>query len=446
MSAAIGLAKQTSTKAACEALSVPRSSYYREQTRRRCPPVKRPRPAPPLALSPEERTRVLDILHSERFVDQAPRTVWAALLDEEEYYCSPRTMYRLLAAHDELRERRRQKRHPAYKKPELLATGPNQLWSWDITKLKGPAKWSYFYLYVVLDVFSRYVVGWLLADRESASLATKLLSTAFENQNCPTELTVHADRGTSMGSKPVAFLLADLGVTKSHSRPYTRNDNPFSEAQFKTLKYCPKFPERFGCIEDARVFCREFFRWYNSVHYHEGIGLLTPEMVHYGSAEGVVKNRQLVLHRAFLEHPNRFKHMVPNARAAPGCLDQSAPGADAVRTGRRHMTTQIMGRPTCGCPRSAADQTPTTCARISVGPVPPFYWSSWPEYLDGAEPVLGPEVVGSATPGAVAAQLFSPNGRSDGAGDQPAGGAPYKRTLIPERKCLKVIDTLRFAR
>jgi putative transposase len=317
ISAAVGLAKQTSTKAACEALTVPRSSYYRELARRRSAPLERARPSPPLALSPAERSRVLELLHSDRFVDQSPRAVWAALLDEDEYHCSVRTMYRLLAAQDEVRERRRQKRHPSYQKPELLATGPNQLWSWDITKLKGPAKWRYFYLYVVLDVFSRYVVGWLLADCEASSLATKLLSTAFENQDSPDDLTIHADRGTSMCSKAVAFLFSDLGVTKSHSRPYTANDNPFSESQFKTLKYMPTYPERFGSIEDCRIYCREFFTWYNSAHYHGGIGLLTPEMVHYGSAGVVVKNREVVLHRAFLEHPSRFKHKVPKAPAPP---------------------------------------------------------------------------------------------------------------------------------
>ena len=225
----------------------------------------------PRALSETER------LHHERFVDQAPASIYANLLDEGRYLCSVPTMYRVLRAEDEVRERRRQATHPATVKPELVATGPNEIWSWDITKLLGPAKWTYFHLYVVIDIFSRYVPGWLLATRETAELAERLLAETIRKQNVAADqLTIHADRGTSMASKPVALLLADLGVTKSHSRPHCSNDNPYSEAQFKTLKYRPEFPGRFGSIEDARAFCQRFFRWYNHQHRHSGLGFHTP--------------------------------------------------------------------------------------------------------------------------------------------------------------------------
>jgi putative transposase len=240
------------------------------------------------------------------------------LLDEKRYLCSERTMYRILAANQEVRERRDQLRHPPYVAPQLLATRPNQLWSWDITKLLGPAKWTYFYLYVILDVFSRYVVGWMVAHRESAILAHKLIGETCARQGIvPGELTLHADRGSSMTSKPVAFLLADLGVTKTHSRPHVSDDNPFSEAQFKTLKYRPDFPDRFGCILDARGFCRAFFPWYNTEHHHSGIGLLTPEDVHLGRAAKRVTARADVLAAAYAAHPERFVHGAPQPAAAP---------------------------------------------------------------------------------------------------------------------------------
>jgi putative transposase len=245
-------------------------------------------------------------------VDQAPQEVYAALLDEGQYLCSVRTMYRLLEAHQEVKERRDQLRHPVYQKPELLATAPNQVWSWDITKLLGPVKWTYFYLYVVLDIFSRYVVGWMIARRESAVLAQKLIQDTIEKQNIPPgQLTIHADRGSSMKSKPVAFLLADLGVTKTHSRPYIRDDNPFSEAQFKTLKYRPDFPERFGSLEDARVFCQVFFPWYNTEHHHSGVALMTPHVLHYGLAQEAFEARKKVLLAAYEAHPERFVRKVP---------------------------------------------------------------------------------------------------------------------------------------
>jgi putative transposase len=255
---------------------------------------------------------VLATLNEERFVDLAPSEVYATLLDEGQYLCSERTMYRLLAENDATRERRHQLQHPKYSAPELLATRPNQLWSWDITKLHGPTTWSYFYLYVILDVFSRYIVGWLVAESESKTLAERLIRETCERQAIgPGQLTVHADRGSSMKSKPVAFLLADLGVTKSHSRPHVSNDNPFSEAQFKTLKYRPDFPERFGCVEDGRAHTKDFVGWYNLEHHHTGIGLFTPYDVHHGLATQRHAERATVLERAHRAHPERFVHGVP---------------------------------------------------------------------------------------------------------------------------------------
>jgi putative transposase len=257
---------------------------------------------------------VLEVLHEQRFVDLAPAEVFATLLEEGRYLCSIRTMHRILAENAEVRERRDQLRHPAYAKPELLATGPNELWSWDITKLSGPAKWTYYYLYVILDVFSRYVVGWLVAHRESAALAKRLIAHTCERQGIePGQLTVHADRGSSMTSKSVAFLLADLGVTKTHSRPHVSDDNPFSEAQFKTLKYRPDFPGRFGEIEDARAFGADFFPWYNDEHHHLALGMLTPADVHHGLVEQRVAERQVVLDAAFDAHPERFPRGRPMA-------------------------------------------------------------------------------------------------------------------------------------
>jgi putative transposase len=251
-------------------------------------------------------------------MDQAPQEVYAALLDEGQYVCSIRTMYRLLEANQEVQERRNQLRHPAYQKPELLATAPNQVWSWDITKLLGPVKWSYFYLYVILDIFSRYVVGWMIASRETKALAQKLIQETIEKQIIrPGQLTIHADRGSSMKSKPVALLLSDLGVTKTHSRPHTSDDNPYSEAQFKTLKYRPDFPERFGSLGDARAFCQAFFSWYNTGHHHSGIGLMTPHAVHYGLAQEVFKAREKILLAAYERHPERFVRKVPVPLSLP---------------------------------------------------------------------------------------------------------------------------------
>jgi putative transposase len=312
MSTALAVAPEIGLAPACRALGVSRATAYRHRDPR--PRAQRPpRPTSPLALSEEERSAVLEQLHDERFIDDSPAQVYATLLDEGTYLASERTMYRLLAAQGESRERRAQLRHPAYATPELLATGPNQLWSWDITKLKGPVKWSSYSLYVLLDVFSRYVPGWLLAHHESGTLADRLIEETVAKEGVSGGLTIHADRGPAMTSKPVALLMADLGIAKSHSRPHVSNDNPFSEAQFKTLKYRPGFPSRFGSIEDARAFCRSFFGWYNEVHRHGGIGLLTPGMVHRGQGEQVRAARQVVLTDAYAVHPERFvrKHPEP---------------------------------------------------------------------------------------------------------------------------------------
>jgi len=263
MEAALTLSSEVGIKPACEALEVSRAGFYRTQTQRNASLVEpRKRPSPPRALSSDERQGVIDILHTDRFVDKAPYEVYATLLDEGQYHCSIRTMYRILDENKEVKERRNQLSHPVYQKPELLATAPNQVWSWDITKLLGPVKWTYFYLYVIMDIFSRYVVGWMIAPAESAILAERLIGETYAKQNIGRgQLTIHADRGSSMKSKPVALLLSDLGITKTHSRPHTSDDNPYSEAQFKTLKYRPDFPERFGSIEDARSFCQDFFPW-----------------------------------------------------------------------------------------------------------------------------------------------------------------------------------------
>jgi putative transposase len=319
MSAVSELAVDVGTNAACQALRLPRASYYWHRRKASAPAeASSPRPAPAQALSPAERETVLTRLYEERFQDRSPAAVYATLLDEGEYHCSIRTMYRLLAEHGEVRERRDQLTHPPYQKPELLATAPNQLWSWDITKLLGPAKWTYFYLYVILDLFSRYVVGWMVALRESAELAKRLIEESCKKQRIqPGQLTLHADRGTSMTSKPVAFLLADLGVTKTHSRPHVSNDNPYSESQFRTLKYRPEFPDRFGCLQDSRAFCQGFFRWYNEEHRHSGLGLLTPAMVHYGQAESVLQQRQAVLDVAYQLHPERFVRSAPKPPQLP---------------------------------------------------------------------------------------------------------------------------------
>lgn len=263
-------------------------------------------------------------------MDKAPREVYARLLDEGKYLCSISTMYRILRGAAEIRERRNQVRHPVYIKPELLATGPNQVWSWDITKLKGPGKWEHYHLYVIMDIFSRCVVGWMIAEYESEVLAQRFIAETLRKQGISRDqLTVHADRGAAMTSKAVAQLLADMGVAKTHSRPHTSNDNPYSEAQFKTLKYRPEFPERFGSLEDARGHCREFFRWYNDEHYHSGIALLTPGIVHLGLADEVIERRSAVLAAAYEAHPERFVTKQPTHPRLPAAawINPPTPGS-----------------------------------------------------------------------------------------------------------------------
>jgi putative transposase len=322
--AAVGeLAPVVGTRAACAAVGRSRATHYRHH-RVGPPPAQPPamvHRAQPRALSGDERVQVRELLNSERFVDAAPATVYATLLDEGRYLCSESSMYRILRAHGEVRERRRQASHPPRVKPELVATAPNQCWSWDITKLRGPAKWTYYHLYVIIDIFSRYVPGWLLADRESAALAERLLAETIAKQRVERDqLTIHSDRGTSMASKPVAMLLADLGVTKSHSRPRCSNDNPFSEAGFKTFKYRPDFPEEFGCIQDARSFSQRFFGCYNDEHRHSGIGLHTPTDVHHGRADTVRAARAEILTGAYAAHPERFVRKHPEPPALPGAV------------------------------------------------------------------------------------------------------------------------------
>jgi putative transposase len=316
--AAIGTLKPViGVRAACEAFDYSRASFYRKEGTELSPAAAAVRHVP-RALVLAEREAVLACLHEERFQNSSPAAVYATLLDEGHYHCSIRTMYRILEGEGEVRERRDQLVHPAYAKPELLATGPGQLWSWDITKLLGPVKWTYFYLYVILDVFSRYVVGWMVADGESAELARRLIGDTCEKEKVrPGELTIHADRGSSMTSKPVAFLMADLGITKTHSRPHVSDDNPYSESHFRTLKYRPGFPERFGCLQDARSFSQEFFSWYNNEHRHSGLGLLSPAVVHYGLAPEAIKQRRAVLDAAYSAHPERFVRRPPQPLPAP---------------------------------------------------------------------------------------------------------------------------------
>ena len=325
MEAVTQLAPTVGVVAACDFLAVARASFYRQRPALGPPesPVTEPalpldRAPPARSLSEAERDAVLQLLHEERFQDRSPAAVQATLLDEGQYLCSTRTMYRILEQKGESRERRNQLVHPAYHKPELLATAPNQLWSWDITKLRGPVKWTYFYLYVILDVFSRYVTGWMIAHREAAELAKEFIAEAVGKHPVPAgQLTIHADRGRVMKSKPVAFLMADLGVTKSHSRPYVSDDNPYSESQFRTMKYRPEFPDRFGCIQYSRAFCQQFFQWYNEEHRHSGIALLTPAVVHFGETQIVLAQRQVVLDAAYRAHPDRFVRQPPRPLTLP---------------------------------------------------------------------------------------------------------------------------------
>lgn len=309
------LALSIGLKQACVVLGLNRSGIYRCRLGSVMP---RPRSAPAHALSSTEREVVRATLNSERFMDQAPRQVYAALFEDGQYLCHWRTMYRILAAHAEVRERRRLRRHPVYQKPELLATAPNQVWSWDITALRGPSKWTSFPLYVVLDIYSRCVVGWMIAEAETSELAGQLIAaTAYKQGIQPDQLILHADNGAPMRGKAMSQLLVDLGILKSHSRPHTSDDNPFSEAQFKTLKYRPDFPARFSDIEVARTWARGFFRWYNEEHYHSGLNLLTPASVHEGTAVLIQQQRQAVMSTAYATHPTRFRHGHPQVKGVP---------------------------------------------------------------------------------------------------------------------------------
>lgn len=366
MDAAIELAPMAGVASLCAALALPRATFYRRRERQAAvevpstttapaategrheaapgpavtaagpastPPAAPTRKRSPRALSDEERNLVLTTLNEERFCNLAPAEVYATLLDEGKYLCSERTMYRILEAHNQVRERRNLLRHPQYTAPELMATKPNQLWSWDITKLKTYVKSQYLHLYVILDVYSRYVVGWLVAERESGELAKALIQETCDRQGIkPGELLFHADNGAAMTAQPVAFLLASLGVTKSHSRPHVSDDNPFSEAQFKTLKYHPTFPERFASLEHARAFLREFFAWYNTQHHHDSLGLLTPHDVHHGLVAERLTNRARVLDAAYAAHPERFVNRAPAPAAPPTAVWINPPkkSAEAV--------------------------------------------------------------------------------------------------------------------
>ena len=315
----------------CTSLGVAPATYYRARRRAQTPTCRPARGASARALAPAEPQRVLAVLHEERFRDLAPAQVYAMRLDEGTYLCAGRTMYRVLAAHAALRERRAPRRHPVYAAPERLATAPNQLWSWDITKRKGPTTWSWYHLYVILDVFSRYVVGWMVAPHESAALAEQLIGTCCAREGIARDqLTLHADRGSSMTSKPVAFLLADLGVTQSHARPHVSNDHPYSDAPFKTMKYRPDCPARFGSIEDARAHAVDFFRWYNTEHHHSALGLHTPSDVHHQRAAARNSARALVLTAAYTAHPERFVHRPPTPRALPTAAWSNPPAPRVV--------------------------------------------------------------------------------------------------------------------
>lgn len=326
----VELRELISTKQACRLVGRSTATFYRCQQL----PVhgpRRPRPLPANALSVTERAAVLDVLRSEEFCDLAPAQVWARLLDDGRYLCSISTMYRLLVAAGENRERRRQRTHPAKKKPELCARRPLEVWSWDITKLRGPTRGEYFELYVIIDIYSRYVAGWLVAEAETGDLAKDFIEATLRAQGITRDqLTLHADRGTSMTSKPVSQLLVDLGVARSHSRPHVSNDNPFSEAAFKTLKYCPAFPASFGSIQDARAFCAEFFAYYNHEHRHSGIGLHTPASVHYGTATEIREQRTATLNAAYAANPDRFRHQPPTAPELPTIAWINDPSREAL--------------------------------------------------------------------------------------------------------------------
>lgn len=321
-------ATKTGVGPACAAVGISRTHFYRNRKPKPQPPATPARrPGRARSLTPAQQEQIVLELNSERFLDCAPRQVWATLLDEGIYLCSWRSMYRLLKQHDQVRERRNVRRHPKYIRPELAASGPNQVWTWDITYLKGEVRGHFYYLYVVIDLYSRLVIGWMVADRECAELARRLLEQSYKKHGVqPGQLTIHADRGAPMKSKSVHQLLSDLDVRASHSRPRVSNDNPFSEAGFKTMKYSPDFPARFASLAEAEAFCRNYFAWYNQEHYHTGIALLTPAQVHYGEAQGVLARRQATLDQAFAAHPERFGQRRPQVALLPETVFLNRPG------------------------------------------------------------------------------------------------------------------------
>jgi len=366
------LSQRVSVRRACQAMGLSHQALYRSRRIEQVRAQVKDTPGHRRALNSEEKTQVRNTLNSERFADQAPREIYANLLDEGTYLCSVSSMYRILRENREVCERRNQLRHPAFAKPELLATGPNQVWTWDITKLLGPVKWTYFYLYVLLDLFSRFVVGWLIAPRESTALAEVLIAETCTRQNIqPQQLTIHADRGAALVAKPLVALLADLGVSESHSRPHVSNDNPFSEAQFKTMKYQPTYPKRFGSLPDARNWAQAFFPWYNFEHHHSGIGLMTPAAVHFGQAAQLWQHRQTVLQQAYAAHAQRFVKGPPQPPALPTAVwinppkteptcAEPLPSAGATSEGRgpcqarfETQSSQNAGALLTGCPQEA---------------------------------------------------------------------------------------------
>ncbi len=326
----INTAQHVAVEVLCDALALSRATYYRFQ-QKEDKPLSTSTFIPKNALCAIESEFILRLLHSERFVDQTPYQVFNTLLDEGQYYCSPRTMYRILEEKSENQDRRLQRNHRDAIKPELMAIGPNEVWSWDITKLLGPTKWHYFYLYVIIDIFSRYVVGWMIADCESKDLARQLIKeTTLKHAIPPGQLTLHSDNGPSMTSHTVSQLLENLGIIKTHNRPYTSNDNPFSESQFKTLKYCPEFPGRFQEMKAAEIFSQNFFSWYNKEHYHSGIAWLTPESVHYGNAITILEKRHKVMTQAYKKTPARFNNKIPKLKKLPAAVYINPPQTGAI--------------------------------------------------------------------------------------------------------------------
>ena len=343
MSAVAELVPTVPARRALRALGGAPATWYRRRAPR-LPGALRRRPAPPLALSAPERQRILEALTGPRFADVTPYTAWARLLDEDAIYlASVRTFYRVLAAQGLIQERRNQLVHPAHVKPELIATAPNQVWSWDITRLCSTMKWRFFYLYVLLDIFSRYVVGWLIAGAENAGLAQALIEDTCEKYGIGRDtLTLHSDRGSPMRAKTTAELFVDLGVAASFSRPRVSNDNPFSEAQFKTMKYRPEFPERFEGLDDARAYLRPFFAWYNDEHRHSGIGFMTPAAVHFGRASAIDAQRRRVLQAAYAAHPERFKGRLPTPPALPEIVGINLPKTQSTETTNDLTTTPAL--------------------------------------------------------------------------------------------------------